>query len=84
MAVHNAIEKTRNWEAYKDLYKLAFDHYPGTMLGTFFEARHEEETGNPKKAMRMYQNAYGQKSIAFLDADYMLEKADAIKKDFGY
>jgi len=84
MAVHNAIEKTRNWEAYKDLYKLAFDHYPGTMLGTFFEARQEEETGNPKKAMRMYQNAYGQKSIAFLDADYMLEKADAIKKDFGY
>lgn len=84
MAVYNAIEKTRNWEAYKDLYKLAFDHYPGTMLGTFFEARHEEETGNPKKAMRMYQNAYGQKSIAFLDADYMLEKADAIKKDFGY
>jgi len=84
MAVHNAIEKTRNWEAYKELYKLAFDHYPGTMLGTFFEARHEEETGNPKKAMRMYQNAYGQKSIAFLDADYMLEKADAIKKDFGY
>ncbi|MFV8280489.1 alpha/beta hydrolase [Christiangramia marina] len=84
MAVHNAIEKTRNWEAYKDLYKLAFDHYPGTMLGTFFEARHEEETGNPKKAMRIYQNAYGQKSIAFLDADYMLEKADAIKKDFGY
>ncbi|WP_295177838.1 alpha/beta hydrolase-fold protein [uncultured Christiangramia sp.] len=84
MAIHNAIEKTRNWEAYKGLYKLAFDHYPGTMLGTFFEARHEEETGNPKKAMRMYQNAYGQKSIAFLDADYMLEKADAIKKDFGY
>lgn len=84
LAVHNAIEKTRNWEAYKDLYKLAFDHYPGTMLGTFFEARHEEETGNPKKAMRIYQNAYGQKSIAFLDADYMLEKADAIKKDFGY
>lgn len=84
MAVHNAIEKTRNWEAYKDLYKLAFDHYPGTMLGTFFEARHEEETGNPRKAMRIYQNAYGQKSIAFLDADYMLEKADAIKKDFGY
>ncbi|WP_298527169.1 alpha/beta hydrolase-fold protein [uncultured Christiangramia sp.] len=84
MAVHNAIEKTRNWEAYKGLYKLAFDHYPGTMLGTFFEARHEEKTGNPKKAMRMYQNAYGQKSIAFLDADYMLEKADAIKKEFGY
>ncbi|MUP44797.1 esterase [Gramella sp. BOM4] len=84
MAVYNAIEKTRNWEEYKDLYKMAHDHYPGTMLGTFFEARYEEETGNPKRAMRIYQNAYGQEKIAFLDSDFMLEKADAIKKDFGY
>ena len=84
MAVYKAIEKTRNWEEYKDLYKMAFEHYPGTMLGTFFEARYEEETGNPKRAMRIYQNAYGQEKIAFLDADFMLEKADAIKKDFGY
>ncbi|MCB7482176.1 alpha/beta hydrolase [Christiangramia sediminis] len=84
MAVYKAIEKTRNWEDYKILYKMAFDHYPGTMLGTFFEARYEEETGNPKKAMRIYQNAYGQEKIAFLDTDFMLEKAEAIKKDFGY
>ena len=84
LAVHKAIEKTRNWEEYKELYKMAFDHYPGTMLGTFFEARYEEETGNPKKAMRIYQNAYGQEKIAFIDTDFMLEKADAIKKDFGY
>ena len=84
MAVHKAIEKTRNWEEYKDLYKMANDNYPGTMLGTYFEARYEEETGNPKRAMRIYQNAYGQEKIAFLDTDFMLEKADAIKKDFGY
>jgi len=84
MAVHNAIEKTRRWDDYKELSKLAYDNYPGTMLGTFFEARYEEETGNPKKAMRTYQNAYGQEKIAFLDTDFMLAKADAIKKDFGY
>ena len=84
MAVYRAIEKTRNWEEYKDLYKMAYDYYPGTMLGTYFEARYEEENGNPKRAMRIYQNAYGQEKIAFLDTDFMLEKADAIKKDFGY
>ncbi len=84
MAVYRAIEKTRNWDEYKDLYKMAKEHYPGTMLGTFFEARYEEETGNPRRAMRIYQNAYGQEKIAFLDTDFMLEKADAIKKDFGY
>ena len=84
MAVYRAIEKTRNWEEYKDLYKMANEHYPGTMLGTYFEARYEEETGNPKRAMRIYQNAYGQEKIAFLNTDFMLEKAEAIKKDFGY
>lgn len=84
LAVYNAIEKTRNWEEYKALAKMAQNHYPDTMLGTFFEARYEEETGNPKRAMRIYQNAYGQQNIAFLNTDFMLEKAEAIKKDFGY
>lgn len=84
LAIHQAIEKTRRWEEYDELSKLANDHFPGTMLSTYFEARYEEETGNPKKAMRTYQNAYGQQKIAFLDVDFMLEKANAIKRDFGY
>lgn len=84
MAVYNAMEKTRNWNEMKDLAKLARDHYPKTMLATYFEARYEEETGDPKKAMRSYQNAYGQQPISFLTADFMLDKADKIKKDFGY
>lgn len=84
MAVYNAIEKTRRWDEYKDLSKMAAEHYPGTMLATFFEARYEEEIGSPKKAMRAYQNAYGQESIAFLNVDYMLDKANKIKEDFGY
>jgi len=84
MAVYNAIEKTEKWEELHDLSKLADKHYPKTMLGTYFEARFEEETGNPKKAMRNYQNGYGKESISFLTTDFMLEKADKIKKDFGY
>ncbi|WP_093404473.1 alpha/beta hydrolase [Salegentibacter flavus] len=84
MAIYNAIEKTRRWDDYHELSKMAENHYPGTMLATYFEARYEEETGNPRKAMRTYQKAYGQEKIAFLDTDFMLAKADAIKKDFGY
>lgn len=84
MAVYNAIEKTRKWDDYRELSKMAADHYPGTMLATFFEARYEEEVGSPKKAMRAYQNAYGQESIAFLNVDFMLDKANKIKEDFGY
>ncbi|MFO8146641.1 MAG: alpha/beta hydrolase-fold protein [Gillisia sp.] len=84
MAVYNAMEKTRKWEELKDLAKLANDHYPNTMLGTYFDARYDEEMGNPKRAMRSYQKAYGQQPISFLTVDFMLEKADQIKKDFNY
>jgi hypothetical protein len=84
MAVYNAMEKTTNWEQMKDLSKLAVKNYPKTMLATYFEARYEEETGNPKKAMRIYQNAYGQDPILFLNIDFMLEKAKQIKMDFNY
>jgi len=84
MAVYNAMEKTRNWEQMKDLSKLAEKNYPTTMLHTYFAARFEEETGNPKKAMRIYQNAYGQDPVLFLNTDFMLDKANQIKVDFNY
>lgn len=84
LAVYNAMEKTRNWNDLKDLSKLAAKHYPKTMLATYFDARYEEEVGSPKKAMRSYQNAYGQEPVAFLTVDFMLGKAEQIKKDFGY
>jgi len=84
MAVYNAIEKTQKWEELHDLSKLAEKHYPKTMLATYFEARFEEETGSPKKAMRSYQKGYGQEPISFLTTDFMLDKADKIKRDFGY
>lgn len=83
MAVYNAMEKTRNWDELKSLSKLASKHYPKTMLATFFDARYEEETGNPRRAVKSYMNAYGQEPIAFLTVDYMLEKAEILKKDFG-
>lgn len=84
LAVNKAIEETHRWDEYKDLAKLAEENYPNTMLPTYFEARYEEETGNPKKAMKLYQKAYGQDKIAFLNVDFMLAKANEIKKDFGY
>jgi hypothetical protein len=84
MAVFNAMEKTRNWEQMNDLSKLAAKNYPKTMLATYFEARYEEETGNPKKAMMAYKNAYGQDPILFLNTDFMLEKAKQIQVDFNY
>ncbi len=83
MAVYNAMEKTRNWNELKNLSKLASKHYPGTMLATFFEARYEEETGNPRRAVKSYMNAYGQEPIGYLTVDFMLDKAENLKKDNG-
>lgn len=84
LAVYNAAEKTRNWQELQKLSKLAYKYYPKTMLPAYFEARYEEEIGDPKKAMRAYQKAYGQQPIAFLTVDFMLGKAESIKQDFGY
>ncbi|MDN3595662.1 alpha/beta hydrolase [Zunongwangia endophytica] len=80
LAINQAIEKTRRWDDFKGLSKLAADHYPNTMLATYFEARWEEETGNPQRAIKTYQKAYSQKPISFLTTDFMLERANEIKK----
>ncbi|MCF4100481.1 esterase [Gillisia sp. M10.2A] len=84
MAVYNAIEKTERYDELHDLSKLAEKHYPKTMLATYFEARYDEEMGNPRQAMKSYQKAYGQEPIAFITIDFMLDKAQKIKDDFGY
>lgn len=83
-AISAAIEKTEKFEYYESLGKIARDEYPKTMLGNYYLARFYENTNEPKKAMRTYQTAFTLEEIAGLTKDLMLEKADAIKADFGY
>ena len=83
-AVYKAIDKKGDWEALENLGKLARAQYPETMLGNYYMALSLERLGEPKKAMRMYQNAYLLEEISFLTKDFMLDKADEIKADFGY
>ena len=56
----------------------------GGRLGNYYLARYYEEMGEPKKAMRTYQSAYTFEEIGGITKDFMLEKADEIKADFGY
>lgn len=84
LAIGKALEFHQNWNDMEKLGELARRNYPNSMLGTYYLARSYEAGGNPKKAMRMYQNAYGQEEVAFLTVDFMLEKAELIKQDFGY
>jgi predicted alpha/beta superfamily hydrolase len=83
-AISAAIEKTENFEYFEDLGKLARDEYPETLLGSYYLARFYEEAGDSKKAMRTYQTGFTFDEIAGITKDMMLERAEAIKADFGY
>ncbi|OYX26593.1 MAG: esterase [Flavobacteriales bacterium 32-35-8] len=83
-AISAAIEKTRKFEYYEELSKMAQKQYPKTLLGSYYIGRFYEETGDPKKAMKTYQSAYVLEEIGGITKDLMMEKADAIKADFGY
>lgn len=84
MFVSKAIEETENWELYKDLSKLAKKNHPNTLLESYFLARHYQEIGKPKKALRHYQDAYGFEPIGPLNKELMLMRAEEIKEVFGY
>lgn len=83
-AIAAAIEKKEEFQYFEELGKLARDQYPDTLLGNYYLARFYEETGETKKAMRTYQSGYSFEEIGGITKDLMLEKADAIKADFGY
>jgi len=83
-AIEAAIEKKEEFQYFEELGKMARDEYPETLLGNYYLARFYEETGETKKAMRTYQSGFSFEEIGGITKDLMLEKADAIKADFGY
>ncbi|MCR8667036.1 alpha/beta hydrolase-fold protein [Aestuariibaculum sp. M13] len=83
-AIAAAIEKKETFEDFERLGDLARDAYPDTLLGNYYLARFYEETGDAKKAMKTYQSAYILDEIGGITKDLMVEKAEAIKADFGY
>ena len=84
MFASRAIEEKKNWEEYKELSKLAKKHQPKTLLSSYFLARHYQEIGEPKKALKYYQEAYGYQAVGQLTQDLMLIRAEEIKEVFGY
>ncbi len=83
-AISRALEKKSDWEGLTNLGKLARSQYPETMLGNYYIALALEKSGEPKKAMRAYQNAFLLEEVSYLTKDLMLDRADQIKADFGY
>jgi predicted alpha/beta superfamily hydrolase len=83
-AISSAIEKNEDYEYYKDLGKLARESYPDTVLHNYYMGRFYEATGNPKKAMKVYREAYIFQEIDGITKDDLIDKADQIKAEFGY
>ncbi|MFT4831912.1 MAG: putative alpha/beta superfamily hydrolase [Psychroserpens sp.] len=84
MAIYAACRKKEDLESLKNLSELCQKEFPGTMLGFYFEGEYYEQLGEPKKALRTYEKAFGMEEIDFLTKDMALEKMDALKADFGY
>lgn len=83
-AIAASIEKRELYEYYEALGKLARKQYPDTLLGNYYLARFYEETGEPKKAYKTYKSAYVLDEVAGITKDLMLEKAEALRVDFGF
>jgi len=83
-AIEAAIQKSEKFEYFEALGKIARKEYPDTLLGNFYLARYFEEKGETKKAMKTYRSAYILEEIGGITKDEMLDRADAIKRDFGY
>ena len=84
MAIYAGCRKKDDFESLKPLSELCKREYPETMLGFYFEGEYYEQLGEPKKALRTFEKAFGMKEIDFLTKDMALEKMDALKADFGF
>jgi predicted alpha/beta superfamily hydrolase len=83
-AISTAIEKKERFEYFKDLGKVARESYPESVLHNYYMGRFYEATGSPKKAMKVYREAYIYQEIDGITKDDLLNKADQIKAEFGY
>ncbi|QHI37887.1 hypothetical protein IMCC3317_32700 [Kordia antarctica] len=84
MAIYSAVRKSEKIDDLKLLAKLAKKEYPDSALFHFFMGEFYEKSGEPKKALRMYQNGFSMNAIDFITKDLMLDKAAKIKQDFGW
>ncbi len=84
MAIYAACLKKEDLPSLKRLAELGKKEFPKTMLGFYFMAEFYEKSGEPKKAMRTYEKAFGMDEIDFITKDMAIDKIDAIKADFGW
>ena len=83
-AVNATIIKKKNMDYYKDLSKLAKDNYPGTLLSNLYIGRYYESTGNYRKAIKAYQEAFVYDEIDGITKEELLDRAEKLKFENDY
>ena len=83
-AVNATIVKKKNMGYYKDLSKLARDNYPNTLLSNLYIGRYYESTGNFRKAIKAYQEAFVYDEIDGITIEELLDRAEKLKFENDY
>lgn len=83
LMTERALIENEIWEDYRNLGRLAKKQAPETVLYNYFMGRYFEKTGQPKRAIKEYQSAYGLKNANQLTSDDLLNLADELSRTFG-
>ena len=83
-AINAAINSKENLELFKDLAKLARENYPKSLLFNYYMGRYYEATDNPRKAIKVYQEAFVYDEIDGITIDDLLDQAERLKRENDY
>ncbi|OYU83624.1 MAG: histidine kinase [Flavobacterium sp. BFFFF2] len=78
-AVEAAIVSNNAFDELKKLSELARKHYPKAMLADYLLAVYYERTGDNKKAIKSFNNAFFLTPIGDLTKDMMMDRANSLK-----
>lgn len=78
-AIEAAILKNKAYSEFERLAGLAKKNYPKSMLADYQLGMMYEKTGDTKKAVKSYMNAFQKEAIGDLTKDDMLARADALR-----
>ena len=79
-AVAAAALKKDDYNALKDLSKLARQEYPDSMISAYYTGIYYENDNNFKKALQYYQSGLLLKPSDFIDKEMLLDKIYSIKE----
>lgn len=78
-AIEAAILKNKAYTEFEQLAQLSSKAYPKSMLSDYHMAKYYELTGDIKRAVKSYQNAFSMEAIGDLNKEMMLNKADELR-----